>query len=259
MKKMFTLCSCLLISPALFAIQVEQRGLSTHSSNLPAASTAPTAQAQTTQFWELHQQLQQLQNLVRQLRGKVEEQDNQLEQLNKELNNRYTDLDQRLELLNQKVDGDDSDTIQESTSSEVTSQSSATNTPTQSNMTADEAAYRAAYDAYQNGGAAQAIKPMESFTQSYPTSPYISHAYYWLGEFYLSLTPAKYHQAKDNFTIVAGNYPQSNKASAALYRLIEIAQNVDKDSPKAREYYLKLIQKYPQSKDAELAKSTFNL
>ncbi len=257
MKKIITLCSCLLLSPALFAIQVEQRGLSSNNSNNVAAASTPTT-AQTTQFWELHQQLQQLQNLVRQLRGKIEEQDNQLDQLNKELNNRYTDLDQRLELLNQKVDGDDNDATLESTSNEDTT-SNSRSANSQTSMSEDEIAYRAAYDAYQKGGAAQAIDPMESFTKSYPTSPYISHAYYWLGEFYLSLTPAKYHQAKDNFSLVAGNYPQSNKASAALYRLIEIAQNIDKDTPKAREYYLKLIQKYPQSKDAALAKSTFNL
>ncbi len=265
MKKLMTFGSCLFFSSTLFAIEVEQRDLS----NNTATPTTPTS-VQSTQFWELHQQLQQLQTLVRQLRGQIEEQNNQIEQLNQELKNRYTDLDQRLELLNQKID---SDTENENTDeNNATPQispptapptNSATNTAQSiietPQITADEAAYNAAYEAYKQGGAIKAIIPMENFTKNYPRSPYISHAYYWLGEFYLSITPPKYHQAKDHFNIVAGNYPQSNKAAAALYRLIEIAQNIDKDLPKAREYYLKLIQKYPKTKEAELAKTTMKL
>ena len=62
--------------------------------------------------WDLLQKNQNLENQVRALRGKIEEQDYAIEQLTKELTNKYTDLDQRLELLNQRLDPD-SDTAQE--------------------------------------------------------------------------------------------------------------------------------------------------
>ena len=62
--------------------------------------------------WDLLQKNQNLENQVRALRGKIEEQDYAIEQLTKELTSKYTDLDQRLELLNQRLDPD-SDTAQE--------------------------------------------------------------------------------------------------------------------------------------------------
>ena len=46
-------------------------------------------------------QNQQLENDLRSLRGKIEEQENEIERLKSELTNRYADLDQRLELLQQ--------------------------------------------------------------------------------------------------------------------------------------------------------------
>lgn len=116
-----------------------------------------------------------------------------------------------------------------------------------------------AYDAYQKGGAASAIPQMENFIQQHPTSAYVSNAYYWLGEFNLSLTPPNFNQAKDNFEIVAGNYPTSSKAPASLFRLSEIAKNVDQDIPRAREYYLKLIQNYDASEEARRARTEIDL
>ena len=62
--------------------------------------------------WDLLQKNQNLENQVRALRGKIEEQDYAIEQLTKELTSKYTDLDQRLELLNQRLDPD-RDTAQE--------------------------------------------------------------------------------------------------------------------------------------------------
>lgn len=264
MKKIVLLTSILCVSTSLFAIQIEQRDLSGNNS---AVGNVPAAQ-QSTQFWELHQQIQQLQTQIRQLRGQIEEQDNQIDQLNNDLKNRYTDLDQRLEILNQKIDPDaDIETTEDSqtnSASDATVQPQSTAQNASASTTAqsaqlDEAAYNMAYEAYKQGGAAKAIAPMENFIKNHPNSPYVSHAYYWLGEFNLSLTPPNYNQAKENFAIVAGNYPQSNKAPSALYRLSEIAKNIDQDIPKAREYYLRLIQKYPDSNDAKTARTSINL
>lgn len=275
MKKTLLFTTCLALSPFAFsAPTIEQRNLSTMSTN-----TVDNTQ-QNMQIWELKQQVQQLQNQVRQLLGSLEEKDHQYEQLNSELENRYTDLDQRIQLINEQLteqeataegtDASASDTNEDGNTTTATNPLTPAKTPNSQtdtaqtsgnpiNVGADQAAYNAAYEAYQQGGAAKAIEPMQNFINNFPNSVYISHAYYWLAEFNLSLTPPNIDEAKDNFEVVAGNYPQSNKAAAALYRLVELSLNIDKDINKARSHYQQLIQKYPNTQEAKTARNSFSL
>jgi TolA-binding protein len=118
-----TLCTVILLcSSSLYAnIPIESRGLSSNDSynnnnnNNTATAVAinvPNAQTEvvpTNLNWQLTQKAQQLENDMRVLRGKLEEQDNEINQLKNELNNRYTDLDQRLELLLQKIESDNTE------------------------------------------------------------------------------------------------------------------------------------------------------
>ena len=258
MKKIILFASGLTLSTMMYAAPIEQRNLST-----PTATAAPAQQS--TQLWDLRQTVVQLQNQIRDLRGQIEEQNNQIVQMENELKNRYTDLDQRLELLNQKVDANDGSelgdldgTPDDSSPDNTNPESRATTQQNKAPLT-DKEAYNLAYDAYQKGGAATAIPQMENFIQLHPTSAYVSNAYYWLGEFNLSLTPPNFNQAKDNFEIVAGNYPKSSKAPASLLRLSEIAKNIDQDIPRARAYYLKLIQNYDGSEEARRARTEIDL
>lgn len=113
MFKQHVLCALTLTcSGTLFAnIPIESRGLSgadngtVYTANNTAIQTgAGSTPIPTNLNWQLMQKNQQLENELRSLRGKMEEQDNIIEQLKSELTNRYADLDQRLELLQQKVD-----------------------------------------------------------------------------------------------------------------------------------------------------------
>lgn len=258
MKKITLLASAMFAQTLSHAAPIEQRNLST-----PTATAAPAQQS--NQLWDLRQTVGQLQNQIRDLRGQIEEQNNQIEQMENDLKNRYTDLDQRLELLNQKVDANEASTLGEldgTPAENALPEDSTTPSDQSSDAQApltDKEAYNLAYDAYQNVGAASAIPQMENFIQQHPTSAYVSNAYYWLGEFNLSLTPPNFNQAKDNFEIVAGNYPNSSKAPASLLRLSEMAKNVDQDIPRAREYYLKLIQNYDASEEARRARTEIDL
>ena len=106
LRKHALLAISLLSAATLYAVPIESNSLSRLSasnSNTPNTSNMN---------WDLLQKNQNLENQVRALRGKIEEQDYAIEQLTKELTNKYTDLDQRLELLNQRLDPD-SDTAQE--------------------------------------------------------------------------------------------------------------------------------------------------
>ena len=277
LKKHALFSIALLSSASLYAIPIESRGLSDTASsrNDVANSAAPIA---GNMNWDLIQKNQQLENQIRELRGKIEEQDHAIDQLNKELTNRYTDLDQRLELLNQKLEPEsnqpeqaptenapvDSSTAtdQTATASKATTNSSAPTTaqnpatPTNSsNNTSDpvaleKAAYTIALDAYKKGGAKQAIAPMQNFIKNYPNSIYTGNAYFWLAEFQLAIDPPNYNEAKKNYEIVVAKFPNSSKAPRALYQLYSIAKDVNKNTQTANVYKSKLLSTYPKSEEA---------
>lgn len=281
MLKQHALCVLALLSSAsLYAnIPIESRGLSQTSiepsaNNVAIDSGAATANVPTNLNWQIMQKNQQLENDVRALRGKIEEQDNEIEKLKHELTNRYTDLDQRLELLQQKVDPEsaapEEDNQQDTSPSTVntptpvvadnkavntqpaavTTQASATNTQSASSADLDKAAYTVALDAYKQGGAKKAIAPMKNFIKNNPNSVYISNAYFWLAEFNLAIEPTNYTEAKKNYNIVINQYPNSAKAARALYQLHSIAKDVDHNTTLANQLKSKLVKDYPKSEEA---------
>ena len=280
MLKKHALCAlALLCSTPIFAnIPIENHNLSQSSAgyaNSPAIATSnmATANVPTNINWQLMQKNQQLENDIRQLRGKIEEQDNEIAQLKHELQNRYTDLDQRLELLQQKIDPESAPTAEEDNQKDTAPSASNnqlnTNTPKSAqntthvsptaqglntNIELEKAAYTVALDAYKQGGAKKAIAPMQNFIKNHPNSVYISNAYFWLAEFNLAIEPTNYSEAKKNFEIVATKYPQSAKASSALYRLYSIAQDVDHKPALAAQYKSKILSQYPKSEEARFFK-----
>lgn len=283
MLKKHTLCALTLLcsAPALANIPIESRGLSQNSgstSTQTAIGASNSGAPVTTNLnWQLMQKNQQLENDIRTLRGKMEEQENEIAQLKHELTNRYTDLDQRLELLNQKIDPEaapavEEDNQQDSSPSTASSSQPASNpvnntaapapaattvVSTQSSTEElEKAAYTIALDAYKQGGAKKAIAPMQNFIKNHPNSVYISNAYFWLAEFNLAIEPTNYNEAKKNFEIVASKYPNSSKASNAVYRLYSIAKNVDKNDALAAQYRSTLLTKYPSSQEAGFVKSS---
>ena len=232
--------------------------------------------------WDLMQKNQQLENQIRELRGKLEEQDNAIEQLNKELSNRYTDLDQRLELMAQKLEADTEST--DETPADETTPEEQKPTENQSNETApiattpknqtptepsvqgegntnsaqdlEKAAYSIALEAYKQGGAKKAIEPMQSFIKNNPNSIYTGNAYFWLAEFNLAIDPPNYEEAKKNYEVVAAKYGNSSKAPRALYRLYSIATEVNKNPQTANVYKNKLLSAFPDSEEANFLKNS---
>ncbi|MBL8321905.1 MAG: tetratricopeptide repeat protein [Acinetobacter sp.] len=272
------LCS----ASVLANIPIESRGLSQDSlayaqNNTAAAISsgdASAAQVPTNLNWQLMQKNQQLENDIRTLRGKLEEQDNEIEKLKSELSNRYADLDQRLELLQQKLDPSTADSATEDSQQDI-SPSSPAGTVTApadappsapaaqqpaaagakaSSAELDKAAYTVALDAYRQGGAKKAIAPMQNFIKNNPNSVYISNAHFWLAEFNLAIEPTNYPEAKRNYNIVVTKYPNSSRASRALYQLYSIAKDVDRNAAQAAQLKQKLLKNYPKSEEAKFFK-----
>lgn len=288
LKKHALFSIALLSSASLYAIPIESRGLSDSSPAANVVSDAGTPIA-GNMSWDLIQKNQQLENQIRELRGKIEEQENTIDQLSKELKNRYTDLDQRLELLNQKLDPESSEQTAPTENAPATDGNAPTNiAPTDTNTTTpqtvappipapqpttespaqpstssnnssdpialEKAAYTIALDAYKKGGAKQAIAPMQNFIKNNPNSIYTGNAYFWLAEFNLAIDPPNYNEAKKNYEIVAAKFPNSSKAPRALYQLYSIAKDVNKNTQTANVYKNKLLTTYPKSEEASYFK-----
>jgi TolA-binding protein len=276
MLKKHSLCALTLLctTPVFANIPIESRGLSqaTNNSVNPTSVAVDTgASATATNInWQIMQKNQQLENDLRSLRGKLEEQDNEIAQLKHELENRYADLDQRLELLQQKVDPEASTTTEDNQQDTPPSNTTITNpssnttaaavnkapvvVSTQNTSELEKAAYTVALDAYKQGGAKKAIAPMQNFIKNNPNSVYISNAYFWLAEFNLAIEPTNYAEAKKNYGIVANQYPNSSRAPRAVYQLYNIAKEVDKNSTQANQYKAKLLKQYPKSEEASFFK-----
>lgn len=280
MLKQHALCALVLFSSAsLYAnIPIESRGLSQNSSETSADNVAinlgaTTANVPTNLNWQIMQKNQQLENDIRTLHGKIEEQGNEIEQLKHELTNRYTDLDQRLELLQQKIDPESATSAEDNQQDTPPSNTTITNASSSTTAAAvnkapvvvstqntsepselEKAAYTVALDAYKQGGAKKAIAPMQNFIKNNPNSVYISNAYFWLAEFNLAIEPTNYAEAKKNYGIVANQYPNSSRAPRAVYQLYNIAKEVDKNSTQANQYKAKLLKQYPKSEEASFFK-----
>ena len=276
MLKKHSLCALTLLctTPVFANIPIESRGLSqaTNNSVNPTSVAVDTgASATATNInWQIMQKNQQLENDLRSLRGKLEEQDNEIAQLKHELENRYADLDQRLELLQQKIDPEARNTTEDNqqdtppSNTTITNASSSTTAAavnkapvvvsTQNTSELEKAAYTVALDAYKQGGAKKAIAPMQNFIKNNPNSVYISNAYFWLAEFNLAIEPTNYAEAKKNYGIVANQYPNSSRAPRAVYQLYNIAKEVDKNTTQANQYKAKLLKQYPKSEEATFFK-----
>ena len=167
-------------------------------SNAPAGSAvaAPVAaapaggQATGQNLGNLFYQIQLLQQEVRQLNGKVEEQAHELRKLKEQSLERYVDLDKRLSGAAGSAPSASADTSSAGGSSTVVTAPVATGGQSQAVEQPGEGdAYRAAYGLVRGQKFDQAVQGFEQFLQDYPGGKYAPNAYYWLGELYLVIEP----------------------------------------------------------------------
>jgi tol-pal system protein YbgF len=131
--------------------------------------------------------------------------------------------------------------------------------------TSAEQAYQAAYLDFNKGSYALAITGFKEMLRRFPDSALADKAQYWIGESHWSLARAaadagrseeatrQFEQAVQEFRRVVLNYPRGEKVPTALYKealaLIELRQ-----TPLARARLQYLLDNFPQSEEAPLAK-----
>jgi tol-pal system protein YbgF len=111
--------------------------------------------------------------------------------------------------------------------------------------------YKDAYEIFQKGDFEGARKKFEAFLKQYPNTELSGNAQFWIGE--------TYYQKKDfekailEYEKAITKYPESGKVSAALFKqalaFLELG-----DKTNARNLLRKVIERFPNSEQAEMAK-----
>ena len=118
-----------------------------------------------------------------------------------------------------------------------------------STATADQI-YEASVAQLRRGSTATARSGLRQLLRNHPTSERVPDALYFMGQ---SFAAENQDSAAAYYNQVVQNYGQSPRASAALYNLGLLAER-RKDTAAAREAYQRVLQRYPRSDEAALAR-----
>lgn len=122
-------------------------------------------------------------------------------------------------------------------------------------LTGDELSEKELYNrskaAFDQGDLEAARKGFETFIRRFAQSENADNAQFWIGEIYYK--EKWYEKAIVEYQKVIENYPQGNKIKAALLKQGYAFGNID-DNHNAQLVLKELIRKYPDSKEAEIAK-----
>lgn len=215
-----------------------------NSAPAPEATVAqPRVQTQTgggQDLSNLFNQIQQLQQEVMMLNGRVEEQAHELRSLKEQSLERYVDLDRRLAggasaapTSNGGIGGDTGPAV----AVPVTGISNVVE------QAGEGEAYRSAYALVRSQQFDPATTAFKAFLQNYPAGKYAPNAHYWLGELYLVVQPADLESSRQAFMLLLSQYPDNSKAPDAMYKLGKVYfQKGNRE--KAREYLERVISQY---------------
>jgi tol-pal system protein YbgF len=110
--------------------------------------------------------------------------------------------------------------------------------------------YEASLAQLRRGSTTTARLGLREMLKTYPTSPRASDALYFIGQSFAADSP---DSAGAYYSQVVDQYPTAARAPSALYNLGLLAER-RKDNAKAKDAYQRVVQKYPQSDEAALAR-----
>jgi len=122
--------------------------------------------------------------------------------------------------------------------------------PTPASSASADAMYEASLAQLRRGSTGTARLGLREMLRTYPTSPRAPDALYFIGQSFSAENP---DSAADYYSQVVDKYSTSARAPSALYNLGLLAER-RKDNAKAKDAYQRVVQKYPQSDEAALAR-----
>lgn len=178
---------------------------------------------------ELLFQIQQLQEEMLRMQGKLEEQSHQIQQLKQQRLDDYVNLDKRIAELASKpnsavAQADSSSTSNANGASDVPLDPNDTNTipaaTEPDKATSDKTEYKAAYALIKQRQFDDAKEAFQAFLAKHPSSSYVANAHYWLGELYI--LDANYKAAKSEFATVLRDHSEHRKYPESLFKLAKV-------------------------------------
>jgi tol-pal system protein YbgF len=195
---------------------------------------------------EVSQRLDEVQNDMRDLRGRIDELEHNNEQLTRQERDLYGDLDKRIAAMGGPAAAGASGTAAAAAAGGALAGAAAASGPSST----EQAVYNQAFDALKAGSYSTAITGFRDFLKNYPDSSLAENAQYWLGESYY--VNHDYDSASGAFRAVLKKWPDSRKAPDALLKL-GLTQFDQKQYGPARTTLEEVTKKYPGTDSAKLA------
>ena len=170
----------------------------------------------------------------------LEERARAFEESNKEMETRLKAMEDHSKQLDNRLE-------------QIASQSSESEQPSAEGASPTSASnlYRDAYETLQKGDMEGARRKFEAFLKQYPNTELSDNAQFWIGETYYQ--KKDYEKAILEYEKVVVTYPEGEKVSSALLKqalaFLELG-----DKTNARNLLKRVIDRYPQSDQAEMAK-----
>jgi tol-pal system protein YbgF len=179
-------------------------------------------------------QIQQLQQQVQDLTGKVQVQAHELAE------------------LQQKVHSDQMNSDSAAAKSIPKSIQVTVPTANSQNVLSDQDAYESAYKMILQKNFQAALIGMQNYLKQYPDGSLVSNAHYWLGEIYLIQNNER--MAVSEFETVISQYPKSDKVSDAMLKLGFVYYD-NGQLNKSKIQLTQVVKQYPNTTVAKLAQS----
>ena len=187
-------------------------------------------------------QLQNIEALVSEQRGIIEELSYQVQVMQQEQKERYVDLDKRIQLLQAQA--------------KTVVAASVTAQPTNKALALTDEAILAEYNSatalMQERKFDQSIAQLAVFAKQHPDHPLTPNAWYWIGEIHLVQRNAA--EATLAFKRIIADYAGHDKVPDSLYKLGVIAQQ-GADATAAQAYFERVLTEFPNTQSAKLAKA----
>lgn len=110
--------------------------------------------------------------------------------------------------------------------------------------------YKQAFDAFQKGLYQDSVRVFSEFVATFPDTPLVPNAHYWMGEAYMNLKDQE--KAIVSFQEVVDKYPNSEKAPRALLRQAEAFGELG-DKKSSTTLLKRVVELYPKSDEARIA------
>lgn len=166
----------------------------------------------------------------------------QLQELTGQSQRRLSELRTQLEARGAQIQADQAPPVSGDTAAGVPA-------PAGPAASADQM-YEASLAQLRRGSTGTARLGLRQLLESHPTSERVPDALYFIGQSFAAESP---DSAARYYTEVVQSHPDSPRAPAALYNLGLLAER-RKDSTAARDAYQRVVQRYPQSDEAALAR-----